>query len=281
MKEGYKMSECTHDCSSCSQNCSERKPESFLEAPHKLSKIKKVIAVVSGKGGVGKSTVTTQLACHTQAKGLKTAILDADITGPSIPKMLGITEKAYGTDEGLLPVKSNTGIDVMSVNLLLDDETAPVVWRGPVIGGTVKQFWTDVIWENEDIMFIDMPPGTGDVPLTVFQSIPVDGIVIVTSPQQLVSMIVKKAVNMAKMMNIPIIGIVENMSYFQCPDCNGIHHIFGESNIDEIAKEYGIKHVAKLPINPETSKKSDEGLSEYNLNPFIESMVEAVISYEK
>ena len=281
MKEGYKMSECTHDCSSCSQNCSERKPESFLEAPHKLSKIKKVIAVVSGKGGVGKSTVTTQLACHTQAKGLKTAILDADITGPSIPKMLGITEKAYGTDEGLLPVKSNTGIDVMSVNLLLDDETAPVVWRGPVIGGTVKQFWTDVIWENEDIMFIDMPPGTGDVPLTVFQSIPVDGIVIVTSPQQLVSMIVKKAANMAKMMNIPIIGIVENMSYFQCPDCNGIHHIFGESNIYEIAKEYGIKHVAKLPINPETSKKSDEGLSEYNLNPFIESMVEAVISYEK
>ena len=270
------MSECTHDCSSCSQNCSERKPESFLEAPHKLSKIKKVIAVVSGKGGVGKSTVTTQLACHTQAKGLKTAILDADITGPSIPKMLGITDKAYGTEDGLLPVKSNTGIDVMSVNLLLDDETAPVVWRGPVIGGTVKQFWTDVIWENEDIMFIDMPPGTGDVPLTVFQSIPVDGIVIVTSPQQLVSMIVKKAANMAKMMNIPIIGIVENMSYFQCPDCNGIHHIFGESNIDALAKDMDIDTVSKIPFNKKLAAACDKGMIELFEGDWLDNMADKV-----
>ena len=213
------MSECTHDCSSCSKDCSSRDKKSFLENPHKMSTIKKVIGVVSGKGGVGKSMVTSMMSVIMNRRGYHTAILDADITGPSIPKAFGITEKAYANNDGLLPVTSRSGIDVMSINLLLDNETDPVVWRGPVIGGTVKQFWTDVIWTDVDYMFIDMPPGTGDVPLTVFQSIPVDGIIIVTSPQELVSMIVEKAVKMAKLMDIPVLGIVENMSYFECPDC--------------------------------------------------------------
>ncbi|MEG1994794.1 MAG: Mrp/NBP35 family ATP-binding protein, partial [Oscillospiraceae bacterium] len=209
--------ECTHDCSTCksSDGCQIKK-----EDPNKLSKIKKVIAVVSGKGGVGKSLVTSLLAVISQRKGFKTAIMDADVTGPSIPKAFGITEKATATDLGLFPVVTKTGIETMSINLLLEDETAPVVWRGPVISGTVKQFWTDVVWGEVDYMFIDMPPGTGDVPLTVFQSIPVDGIIIVTSPQELVSMIVEKAVKMAEMMNVPILGIVENMSYIKCPDCD-------------------------------------------------------------
>ena len=255
------MSECTHDCSTCGENCKDRKND-FREAPHRLSNIKKVIGVVSGKGGVGKSSVTSLLAVLTNRDGFKSAILDADITGPSIPKAFGITEKASGTEEGILPVKTKTGIDIMSINLLLENDTDPVVWRGPVIAGTVKQFWTDVIWEDVDFMFVDMPPGTGDVPLTVFQSLPVDGIVIVTSPQQLVSMIVEKAVKMAGLMNIPIIGIVENMSYFECPDCNTQHKIFGESNIDEIAEKYGIKNIAKLPISREIASACDKGIIE-------------------
>ncbi len=255
------MSECTHDCSTCSESCKDRKQD-FREAPHRLSNIKKVIGVVSGKGGGGKSSVTSLLAVLTNRDGFKSAILDADITGPSIPKAFGITEKASGTEEGILPVKTKTGIDIMSINLLLENDTDPVVWRGPVIAGTVKQFWTDVIWEDVDFMFVDMPPGTGDVPLTVFQSLPVDGIVIVTSPQQLVSMIVEKAVKMAGLMNIPIIGIVENMSYFECPDCKTQHKIFGESNIDEIAEKYGIKNIAKLPVNREIASACDKGIIE-------------------
>jgi len=255
------MSECTHDCASCSQDCKDKK-QSFIEAPHRLSKIKKVIGVVSGKGGVGKSSVTAMMAVLLNREGYKTAILDADITGPSIPKAFGIKEKASGTEEGILPVKSKTGIDLMSINLLLENDTDPVVWRGPVIAGTVKQFWTDVIWEDVDFMFVDMPPGTGDVPLTVFQSIPLDGIIIVTSPQSLVSMIVEKAVKMASLMNVPIIGIVENMSYFVCPDCKKEHAVFGESHIEDVAKKYNIPHVVKLPVTGEIAKACDNGVVE-------------------
>ena len=255
------MSECTHNCSSCSQNCDSRK-ESFKEPMNSHSDIKKVIGIVSGKGGVGKSSVTSQLAVLTQSHGYKTAILDADITGPSIPKAFGITDKAYGTEDGLLPVKTQSGIEIMSINLLLENDTDPVVWRGPVIGGTVKQFWTDVLWGEVDFMFVDMPPGTGDVPLTVFQSLPVEGIIVVTSPQELVSMIVEKAVKMAELMNVPVLGIVENMSYFKCPDCGKEHTIFGTSNIEEIAKRYSIENVAKLPINPEIAASCDKGVVE-------------------
>ena len=255
------MSECTHNCESCSQNCSERKT-SFIEAPHRLSSIKKVIGIVSGKGGVGKSSVTSMMAVLTSRDGYNTAILDADITGPSIPKAFGIKEKAMGTEEGILPVKTKTGIDIMSINLLLENDTDPVVWRGPVIAGTVKQFWTDVIWSDVDFMFVDMPPGTGDVPLTVFQSLPLDGIIVVTSPQQLVSMIVEKAVKMAELMNIPVLGIVENMSYFECPDCGKKHSIFGESNIEEVAKKYNIPRVVKLPIDSHVAAACDNGVVE-------------------
>ena len=211
--------ECSHDCSSCSANCSSRDPKSFQEAPHAGSSVKKVIAVMSGKGGVGKSLVTSLLATVTQRAGYKTAILDADVTGPSIPQAFGVHEKATGDEDAIYTVNTKTGIQIMSVNLLLEDETAPVVWRGPVIAGAVKQFWTDVIWKDVDFMYVDMPPGTGDVPLTVFQSLPVDGIIVVTSPQELVGMIVEKAVKMAEMLNVPVIGLVENMSYFTCPDC--------------------------------------------------------------
>ena len=254
------MSECTHDCSSCSQNCGERKtPQSFLEKPHELSHIKKVIGIVSGKGGVGKSMVTSLLAVAMQRKGFKTAVLDADITGPSIPKAFGLHGKATGDNNGIYPVMTKTGIEVMSVNLLLPDETDPVVWRGPVIANTVKQFWTDVIWNDVDYMFVDMPPGTGDVPLTVFQSLPVDGIIIVTSPQELVSMIVAKAVNMAKMMNIPVLGIVENMSYYKCPDCGKEHEIFGASKVAKVAEEFGIAHYARMPIDPAIATMVDAG----------------------
>ena len=256
------MSECTHDCSSCSEKCSQAKPESLIEKPHELSDIKKVIGIVSGKGGVGKSMVTSLMSILLNRKGYNTAILDADITGPSIPKAFGLKEKAMGNQFGLYPVKSKTGIDIMSLNLLLENETDPVVWRGPVIAGTVKQFWTDVIWSDVDFMFIDMPPGTGDVPLTVFQTIPVDGIIIVTSPQDLVSMIVKKALNMAKLMNIPVIGIVENYSYLECPDCKKQIKVFGESNIDEIAEEFGVSVLAKMPIDPHLAENVDSGLIE-------------------
>ncbi|HHU91424.1 MAG TPA: Mrp/NBP35 family ATP-binding protein [Clostridiaceae bacterium] len=259
------MSEkCNQSCSSCSENCAERKEEQidFSEKPHEMSNIKKVIAVVSGKGGVGKSLVTSMLAVTMNRGGYRTAILDADVTGPSIPKAFGIKEKAMGNEFGLLPVRSKTGIDIMSVNLLLKNDTDPVVWRGPIIAGTVKQFWTDVIWENIDFMFIDMPPGTGDVPLTVFQSIPVDGIIVVTSPQELVSMIVSKAVKMAEMMNIPIVGLVENMSYFKCPDNGKEYQIFGDSNIEEIANKHNLKVLAKLPIDPKISAACDKGMIE-------------------
>ncbi len=269
------MSECTHDCSTCSENCASRK-ENFREPQNKHSDIKKVIGIVSGKGGVGKSSVTSQLAVLTARHEYKTAILDADITGPSIPKAFGIKSKAYGTEDGIIPVKTKTGIDIMSINLLLENDTDPVVWRGPVIAGTVKQFWTDVIWGEVDFMFVDMPPGTGDVPLTVFQSIPLDGIIIVTSPQDLVSMIVEKAVKMAELMNVPVLGIVENMSYFECPDCGKRHAIFGESKIEEIAARHGIKNVAKLPINSEIASACDKGIVELLGATHLEAMAEEI-----
>ena len=257
------MSECTHDCSTCSQSCGDRtQPQSFLEKPHELSNIKKVIGVVSGKGGVGKSMVTSLLAVTMQRRGFKTAVLDADITGPSIPKAFGLHEKAMGDNNGIYPVMTKTGIEVMSVNLLLPDETDPVVWRGPVIANTVKQFWTDVIWNDVDYMFVDMPPGTGDVPLTVFQSLPINGIIVVTSPQELVSMIVGKAVKMAEMMNVPVLGIVENMAYYECPDCKSRHSIFGESHIEEVAAKYGINSIAGMPINPKLAAACDKGMIE-------------------
>ena len=258
------MSEdCNNKCS-CEGNCSDGTQEqaNYTDMPNELSRIKKVIGVVSGKGGVGKSLVTSLLAVLAQRDGFKTAILDADITGPSIPQSFGLHERAFGDELGLYPVKTKTGISVMSLNLLTDRETDPVIWRGPIIAGTVKQLWTDVIWGDIDYMFIDMPPGTGDVPLTVFQSIPVDGIIIVTSPQELVGMIVEKAVNMARMMGIPVLGIVENMSYFVCPDCDKEHRIFGESRIDTIAEKYSVKTIAKLPINPKLSAACDAGMIE-------------------
>ncbi|HHU48877.1 MAG TPA: Mrp/NBP35 family ATP-binding protein [Clostridiales bacterium] len=259
------MSEnCNQSCSSCSEDCAERKEEKtdFSEKLHEMSSVKKVIGVISGKGGVGKSLITSMLAVTMNRMGYHTAILDADVTGPSIPKAFGIKEKAAGSELGLFPVKTKTGIDIMSVNLLLENDTDPVVWRGPIIAGTVKQFWTDVIWNDVDFMFIDMPPGTGDVPLTVFQSIAVDGIIVVTSPQELVSMIVSKAVKMAEMMNIPIIGFVENMSYFKCPDNGKDYQIFGESHIEEIADKHNLKVLAKLPIDPKISAACDKGLIE-------------------
>lgn len=261
------MSEnCTHNCSSCGENCSSRTEEqtSFLEALHPLSSVKKVIGVVSGKGGVGKSLVTSLMAVKMNSKGYRTAILDADITGPSIPKAFGITGDIGLTEEKLMvPATSSTGIQIMSANLLLDNETDPVIWRGPVIAGAVKQFWNETLWKDIDYMFVDMPPGTGDVPLTVFQSLPVDGIIIVTSPQELVSMIVGKAVNMAKKMDIPILGVVENMSYLECPDCGKKLSVFGESHIDEVANEYGIDVLARIPIEPKAAKMVDEGTIEY------------------
>ncbi len=249
---------CDNNCSACGANCSSRK-EGFKKDPHPMSDIKKVIAVVSGKGGVGKSMVCSLLAAATQEKGLVTAIMDADITGPSIPRMFGVYNRATGDENGILPVISKEGIQIMSMNVLLDDESEPVIWRGSLISGTVLQFWTDVIWTGVDVMYIDMPPGTGDVPLTVFQSLPIDGIVVVTTPQDLVGMIVQKAVNMAEMMNIPVLGIVENMSYIQCPDCGAKIPVFGESTVDEIAAEYGIPAVAKLPISRELTRRADRG----------------------
>jgi Mrp family chromosome partitioning ATPase len=273
------MSEnCTHDCSSCGENCPSRKanPADLLEKPNEMSKINKVIGIVSGKGGVGKSMVTSMLAVLLNRRGKHTAILDADITGPSIPKAFGLKERAMGSEYGLLPVKTNTGIDVMSVNLLLDDESAPVVWRGPMIANMVKQFWTDVVWQDVDYLFVDMPPGTGDVPLTVFQSIPLDGIIIVTSPQELVSMIVAKAANMANMMNIPILGIVENMSYVKCPDCGKVINIFGESHVDEIAAKFRLNVLGKCPFDAGVSKNFDVGLAELVNAPWLEAAADAV-----
>ena len=257
------MSECTHDCSSCAQNCSERTEENDFRAKlNNFSSVKKVIAVLSGKGGVGKSLVTSLLAVNAMRNGDHVAILDADITGPSIPNAFGVHEKATGSDIGIFPVTSKLGVDMMSINLLLENETDPVVWRGPIIAGTVKQFWTDVIWKDVDIMFIDKPPGPGDVPLTVFQSLPIDGVVVVTSPQELVGMVVQKAVNMANMMNIPVLGVVENYSYFECPDCGKRHKLFGESHIEKIAAENGVKTVCRIPINPKLAAACDAGLIE-------------------
>lgn len=254
------MSEnCSHDCSSCSSNCASRKKESMLKEPHKSSSIKKIIGVVSGKGGVGKSLTTSLLASFAQKKGLSVGIMDADITGPSIPRMFGVTERATGDENGINTVLSPSGIQMMSMNLLLDEETMPVIWRGMVISGTVMQFWTDVIWKDLDIMFIDMPPGTGDVPLTVFQSIPIAGIVIVTTPQDLVKMVVEKAVNMARMMNIPVLGLVENMSYLSCPDCGKEIEVFGPSKAKALAAEYNIPAVAKMPLDHNISRLADVG----------------------
>lgn len=254
------MSECTHDCSTCGESCSERQEQQDFSAKlNPEASVKKVIAVVSGKGGVGKSLVTSLMACEMQRRGYQTAVLDADITGPSIPKTFGITQHAVGTENALIPVYSAKGTQIMSVNLILENDTDPVVWRGPVIAGVVTQFWSDVLWNNVDYMFVDMPPGTGDVPLTVFQSLPIDGIVIVTSPQELVSMIVAKAVNMANMMNVPVLGIVENMSYYKCPDCGKQHEIFGESKVEKVAEQFGIEHIAKLPIDPVIATMVDAG----------------------
>ena len=242
------MSECTHNCSTCGESCAERTAPQDLQVPvNGLSHVGKVIAVVSGKGGVGKSLVTSSLAVAMRRLGKKVGVLDADITGPSIPTAFGVHTKAEGSELGIYPVETKTGIEIMSLNLLMENETDPVVWRGPVIAGAVKQFWTDVIWGDVDYLFVDMPPGTGDVPLTVFQSLPVDGIIVVTSPQDLVSMIVTKAVKMAEMMHIPVLGLVENYSYFQCPDCGKRHAIFGESHIELVAKELGVAVLAPLP----------------------------------
>ncbi|MDO4982191.1 MAG: Mrp/NBP35 family ATP-binding protein [Eubacteriales bacterium] len=275
------MGECTHNCSTCSENCSSRKPESFLKELNERSSVKKVIAVVSGKGGVGKSLVTSLMASEMQRRGYNCAVLDADITGPSIPKSFGITEKARGTETFLLPAVTYSGIQVMSVNLILEDDTQPVVWRGPVIAGAVTQFWTDVIWTDVDYMFVDMPPGTGDVPLTVFQSLPVDGIIIVTTPQDLVGMIVAKAVNMAELMHIPVLGIVENMSYYKCPDCGKEHAIFGESKVEETAEQFGIAHTAKLPIDPVITTMVDAGEVENVSGEYISSMADAIEHMEE
>ncbi len=277
------MSEnCTHDCSSCGENCpSRQQPESFLAPMNKMSKVKKVIGVVSGKGGVGKSLVTSMLAVTMQRRDLKTAILDADVTGPSIPKCFGIKEKAQGCEDGLFPASTKSGIEVMSINLLLEDETSPVVWRGPVIAGVIKQFWSDVIWNEVDCMFVDLPPGTGDAPLTVFQSIPLDGIIIVTSPQELVSMIVSKAVEMAQMMNVPVLGLVENYSYVQCPCCGEPFKVFGESHIEEVAAKYGLKVLGKLPLDPQIASLCDRGVIELFEGDWLDAAADVVEAAHK
>lgn len=272
---------CSHNCEGCTENCRERTKESFLEKTNEMSHIKKVIGVVSGKGGVGKSLVTSLLAVLAQRKGYKTAIMDADITGPSIPKAFGLHGHAEASEWGLFPVKTAAGIGVMSLNLLMKNETDPVVWRGPLISGAVKQFWTDVIWGDVDYMFIDMPPGTGDVALTVFQSIPVDGIVIVASPQELVGMIVEKAVNMAKMMDVPVLALVENMSYITCPDCGKEIHVFGESHIDEIAQKHGVETVARMPIDPKLAAACDAGTIESFNGAWLDGVLEKLTTENK
>ena len=264
---------CSHDCGSCTANCSSRQTagqqkmnkEDFIEKLDPRSSVKKVIGIVSGKGGVGKSMVTSLMACQMRAKGYRVGILDADITGPSIPKAFGIHQMAYETPDGqlMIPAQSTTGIEIMSANMILDNETDPVIWRGPIVAGVVKQFWNQTLWKDIDYMFVDMPPGTGDVPLTVFQSLPVDGIIIVTSPQDLVSMIVAKAVNMAKKMDIPIIGLVENMRYLECPDCGKKISVFGESHIDKVAEAHGLNVLAQIPIRPQMAGFVDEGTVEY------------------
>ena len=273
--------ECTHDCSSCSQNCSSRNAAPAKEAPHKMSSIKKVIGIVSGKGGVGKSMTCAMMAVSMARQGYDTAVLDADITGPSIPKLFGVHGQAVCDENGIWPAETSKGTKLMSVNLLLDDEESPVVWRGPVIAGAVKQFWTDVIWQDVDYMFVDMPPGTGDVPLTVFQTLPVDGIIVVASPQELVSMIVAKAVKMAQMMNVPILGVVENMSYVKCPDCGKEIKIFGESHVNEIAAKYGLPVLARMPIDPKLASLADAGKIEEFEGDYLDVAVRAVAALGK
>ena len=270
------MSSCNGNCSSCGSDCADRKAESLLAQPNPKSNIKKVSAVASGKGGVGKSTVTSMLAVAMAREGKRVGVLDADITGPSAPTAFGVTECQGATEEGLYPALTRGGIQVMSINLLLDDPASPVVWRGPVIAGAVKQFWTDVIWEDVDYLFVDMPPGTGDVPLTVFQSLPVDGIVIVTSPQDLVSMIVSKAVKMANMMHIPVLGFVENYSYLECPDCGKKIEVFGKSKLDAVAAEFGLPVLARLPIDPHVAECYDSGLMETVNTEGVAGVIEAV-----
>lgn len=271
------MSECTHDCSTCGQNCGQRtEPESLLQKPHEQSHIKKVIGVCSGKGGVGKSMVTSLLAVTMQRMGLKVGILDADITGPSIPREFGLKQKAEGNDTGIFPVRTTTGIDVMSLNLLLPNDSDPVAWRGPIIAGAVTQFWTDVIWGDKDVLFIDMPPGTGDVMLTVCQSIPVDAAVLVSTPQELVGMIVEKSIKMVDMLNIPVIGLVENMSYVQCPDCGKKIEVFGESHVDAIASQYGIPHTAALPIDRKLAASADKGMIELTNGDWLDEIANAI-----
>ena len=271
------MSECTHDCSTCGQSCSQRtEPESLLQKPHEQSHIKKVIGVCSGKGGVGKSMVTSLLAVAMQRMGLKVGILDADITGPSIPREFGLKQKAEGNDTGIFPVRTTTGIDVMSLNLLLPNDSDPVAWRGPIIAGAVTQFWTDVIWGDKDVLFIDMPPGTGDVMLTVCQSIPVDAAVLVSTPQELVGMIVEKSIKMVDMLNIPVIGLVENMSYVQCPDCGKKIEVFGESHVDAIARQYGIPHTAALPIDRKLTASADKGMIELTNGDWLDEIANAI-----
>lgn len=273
------MSEaCNGNCSSCGSSCgSAQQPESLLAQANPHSNVKKVIAVVSGKGGVGKSTVTAMLAMAMQQRGRQVGILDADITGPSMAKAFNVHACSGASEEGLYPALTENGTQVMSINLLLDNETDPVLWRGPIVAGTVKQFWSEVIWEDVDYLFVDMPPGTGDVPLTVFQSLPVDGVIIVTSPQQLVSMIVAKAVNMANMMQIPVLGLVENYSYFQCPDCGKQHEIFGKSHIDEIALQYHLPVLARLPIDPSVAQKMDDGAAEQLPTADLQAAVETIL----
>ena len=271
------MSECTHDCSTCGQNCGQRtEPESLLQKPHEQSHIKKVIGVCSGKGGVGKSMVTSLLAVTMQRMGLKVGILDADITGPSSPREFGLKQKAEGNDTGIFPVRTTTGIDVMSLNLLLPNDSDPVAWRGPIIAGAVTQFWTDVIWGDKDVLFIDMPPGTGDVMLTVCQSIPVDAAVLVSTPQELVGMIVEKSIKMVDMLNIPVIGLVENMSYVQCPDCGKKIEVFGESHVDAIARQYGIPHTAALPIDRKLAASADKGMIELTNGDWLDEIANAI-----
>ena len=270
------MSECTHNCSTCSANCGSRDKQSMYAAPHPATNVKHIIGVVSGKGGVGKSLVTTMLAVLMQRRGYRVGILDADITGPSIPKAFGLNKPVEGDQDGMVPPATTTGIEIMSVNLLLDDETRPVVWRGPVIAGTVKQFWSQTVWADLDYLFVDCPPGTGDVPLTVFQSIPLDGIVIVSSPQELVSMIVKKAANMADMMDIPVLGLVENMSYVLCPDCGKKINVFGESHIAEIANQFGYELLAQIPMDAKLAALVDKGWIEMMQNDYLDKAADKI-----
>ena len=269
------MADCTHDCSSCNKNCGERTLQK--EKQNEFSSVKKIYAVISGKGGVGKSLITSLLAVEARRRGKAVAILDADLTGPSIPKAFGVTEKARGSERGILPVVTDSGIKLMSINLLLENDSDPVVWRGPVIAGTVKQFYTDVVWGDTDIMFVDCPPGTGDVPLTVFQSLPIDGIIVVASPQELVSMIVEKAVKMAEMMNVPIVGAVENMAYFICDRCGEKHYIYGKGNLKQVSAARGIDAFCELPFNKEIANLVDRGLIEKASGNYLEKIIEKIV----